>query len=44
MTDPFEGYGDGWEALDDIAENYTWAACDPGAGKRGKRARQTGAL
>lgn len=40
MCDPFEGYGSGWEALDAIAEDYTWAACDPGTtAKRGPRAR-----
>lgn len=38
MCDPFEGYGSGWEALDAIAEDYTWAACDPGTtAKRGPR-------
>lgn len=24
-TDPFEGSGSGWDDLDDVAENFTWA-------------------
>lgn len=31
-TDPFEGYGTGWDDLDDVAENFTWATCGPATG------------
>lgn len=30
MADPFEGSGSGWESLDDVAENFTWATCNTG--------------
>lgn len=41
MTDPFEGSGNIWDALDEIAEDFTWATAAP-QGSASHHARQRG--
>lgn len=36
LTDPFEGLGTGWDDLDSIAEDFTWATAAPSRRPRNK--------
>lgn len=40
MADPFEGSGSGWESLDDVAENFTWATAAPAGANHHARPRR----